>query len=242
MRARALLFFFSAAAAVAACSGANTDPTGDALDVKEGKPAADAKKDGGAPAPSGSGSAKPPAPAPAPGATCDGTSCATGCCANNQCFTDHTNDHCSIGGVACPAPCSAGQTCQANGGIYACAAGGATGNYRVVLVSAKVTTAKDVYVNKGTFGTLVIARLPTMNGVTVATWNADVGTLAADKVVGASVTLEIKNDKFGFDELLGNCRHTVTAAELAAGQLVLAKTTDCDGSVEEARFELKKTP
>ncbi len=119
----------------------------------------------------------------------------------------------------------------------------ASGNYAIVLVGAKVQKGTDgddppdVYVNKGSFGGLAIARTKTVENALTATWNAPIGTLPAKEVVGASITIEIKDDDFGGDDLIGTCTHTVQQSEVDAGKVQIPQT-DCVGRVDAVEFRI----
>jgi hypothetical protein len=187
-------------------------------------------------------------PQPQPtSAVCNATTCAEGCCLAGQCFTDHSANHCASGGVLCPAPCAVGVSCVRTNMMYSCGVG--TGSrYEVTLVSATVRQAgdtapdlPDVYINKGTFGTLTIEKTETVDNVLAATFNARVGVIDATALNNARITVEVKdNDRglFAFDDKLGDCTHTVTPAEVSAG-VVTIQDAECTDHVASVTFALK---
>lgn len=184
----------------------------------------------------------PPAATPPGSSTCDAVTCADGCCAGGQCFTDHTAAHCGAGGGLCPAPCGTGTTCVVKAQSYACGSVLAT-NYDIVLVGAKVVNANggslpDVYVNKGSFGKLAIARTTTKSNTLNAVWNTALGTLVNADVVGAMISVELKDDDdSSADDPLGSCAHKVTLEEVASGKVIVPKT-ECTLDVESVEFAL----
>jgi hypothetical protein len=191
-----------------------------------------------------------PPPAPPPPAVCGPANCA-GCCSAGMCFTDHTRDHCASRGVACPAACDADQSCVAlaDGTGYLCELPPLAASYSVRLVGGTVQNGADgagdlpdVYVNKGTFGALGIARTSTIDNTLKPIWNASLGTLANAAIVGATLTVEVKDeDGFGGDDLIGTCTHVVKRTEVVAGKVAVPKT-DCTGGVDAIDFTLTLVP
>ncbi len=183
---------------------------------------------------------------PPPSGTCDPTNCADGCCVGNQCFTDHAPYHCATGGVACPAPCAAASSCVQTANTYACSAV-VSGQYEVTLVGTTVRNGADgsgdmpdLYVNGGAFGTFVIPKTSTASNTLTATWNVKLGTADANVLVGKTVSIEIKDsDSFSGDTMIGTCTHTLTAADIGLGALVI-QDAECSDYIVSVSFALKK--
>jgi hypothetical protein len=195
------------------------------------------------PPPSPETPAAPEGPQPA---VCDANTCADGCCVEGRCFTDHVAAHCATGGVACPAACGADTSCVKTAETYACAPL-VSGLYEVVLVGTVVRNGADgsgdypdLYVNGGAFGGLPISRTSVISNVTSATWNQTLGTADASYLLGKQVTVEIKDsDSFSSDSMVGTCTHTLTAAEIGSGSVVIPDE-ECTSYVQSVTFTLRK--
>jgi hypothetical protein len=184
---------------------------------------------------------------PRPLETCNSSNCADGCCMGSQCFTDHSAAHCATGGAYCPPACAPGAGCVAvDSRTYACGPS-PTARYEVTLVGAAVRpltdsgSLPDLYVNKGTFGTLTIAKTQAVDNSLQPNWNTKIGVLDGASLPNAKVTVEIKDNDFLGDDLAGTCEHLVTSGEVAAGTVTISDA-ECTDYVAQVTFQLKPAP
>jgi hypothetical protein len=181
---------------------------------------------------------------------CGPANCATGCCMGNQCSPGTTTESCGAAGGLCFA-CTAGQTCLAlPGGLRACGAE----NYTVKLTSASVSPTNlagevwDTPADSGCFdcilgccppdviATGLVAGLPIPRVEVTDTlspaWNLQLGTISRLQLENAAINVTLLDvDNIPIDDPIGTCIATVSAADLAAGELRLTPANGCSVKV-----------
>jgi hypothetical protein len=98
-------------------------------------------------------------------------------------------------------------------------------------------------VNSGSIAGLSVRNInPPRSNSTSVDYDMTVGIAGANQLVGGSVTLEIKDSDTSVlpDDLIGTCQYTITAADVAAGRVVINKSNGCTGSVSSVEIELRK--
>jgi len=137
-------------------------------------------------------------------------------------------------------------------------------SYQVVLVSANVASKKvtgdnwdtskdagclscfvgccppDVYVgDTSQFAGLPIPKMVESN-TTSPSWNVIVGQLPGKSLIGASITVELKDEDTSVltDDVIGSCTTTLTANDVASGTVTLNPSRGCTSSVQNLVFRL----
>lgn len=100
----------------------------------------------------------------------------------------------------------------------------------------------DVYAAEGSrVAGLTVPRVVETN-TTSPRWNLSLGTADERALVGAAITLTLKDEDTAVlgDDSIGSCSTTVTAQHVADGRVTLTGTSGCSGAIQSVEIGLAR--